>query len=74
LSYISSEDDGRHNKVIIALGDLVRNAQSIPIARNVDAALLVVEIGVAHTYDVKRVVEFIGKSRVRGAVAVERPA
>jgi hypothetical protein len=72
LNYISS-DDGRHNKVIIALGDLVRNAQSIPIARNVDAALLVVEVGVAHTYDVKRVVEIIGRSRVRGAVAVERP-
>jgi hypothetical protein len=71
LSYIAS-DEGRHNKVIIALGDLVRNAQSIPIARNVDAALLVVEVGVAHTYDVKRVVEIIGKARVRGAVAVER--
>lgn len=72
LSYIAS-DDGRHNKVIIALGDLVKNAQSIPIARNVDAALLVVEVGVAHTYDVKRVVEMIGRARVRGAVAVERP-
>lgn len=69
LDYISS-GSSRHNKVIIALGPLVQYARSIPIARAVDSVVLAVGLGDSRIPDVRRAVDIVGKSRVKGSFVV----
>jgi predicted component of type VI protein secretion system len=71
LQYISTEE-ANHKKVIIALGPLIQNAQSIPVARRVDSVLLGIEVGQTRLPDVSRTADIIGRERVNGTLALER--
>lgn len=70
LDYISS-GTGRYNKVLIAVGSLLKHARSIPVARAVDAVLLNVGVGTSRLPDVARTVDIVGRERVLGSMTVE---
>lgn len=70
LDYIQS-GTGRHNTVLLALGSLLDQATSIPIARAVDSVLISVGLGRSRLPDIERLVEIVGRERVAGCVAME---
>lgn len=70
LEYIA-RGTGRHNTVLLALGSLLDQATSIPIARAVDAVLISVGLGHGRLPNVQRLVDIVGRERVLGSVVLE---
>jgi hypothetical protein len=71
LDYLTAKDrKQRYTTVVLALGCLLTQATSIPVARTADKVILVVGLEKTSFHDAKRSVEIIGKERIAGAVSV----
>jgi len=70
LDYIASES-GRYNRVLLALGNLLEHATSIPIARAVEKVLLCVGQHTSRLTDVRRLPDIIGAERIAGSIVVD---
>lgn len=58
---------------IVAIDSVIDAQSGIPVALAVDAALLVVQLGVTQTDEAKRTVELVGPKKFLGAVTIEAP-
>ncbi len=71
LEYLTAKDrKQRYTTVVLALGCLLTQATSIPVARTADKVILVVGLEKTSFQDAKRSLEIIGRERIAGAVSV----
>lgn len=61
------------SQIVLALASPLTNPAAIALARGVDAAVLVVPLGVASLATTQRVIESIGRERFIGSVATDDP-